>query len=807
MPSVVDVLEYKDAGARTLFPLVDADDVKGGMRAVANVTARDAIPAGHRAEGMTVYLVSPGRYDRLQADLTTWNEDVFGGDAAAVSTIANLKALTSTAPVTLTDIATGGMFLWDASDLSAKVTSDPTEGVYVAPTADATGASGAWVRFAYLESREARVTWFGALADNLIASSSTNLAAINAASAFLGQSGGGTLFFPFGETGVYRVSGPIVINRDFVGIDGDKNTWIAKGQNRTNLLHVGKFSSQSPAGGMESEVWADATSLAANAARGARTIVLASGGGQNFSVGTRCVIRSEATMPNYSGAKRAEFVYITAISGDTITVSRPLSIGYTTAQLLNVDWLKGFSWRNVRLDGSDVSGTIYDYTTGQNDNNAVRMVGLDSPVIENAGVERNANLAVALNSCFGAQFEKFNCRDLMSNDATNFGYVIAQSGLNEGLQVENSKGIRVRHFNTTVMFQASYGIPRSSVYSDCHAISCHRAGFDSHAAGEGDQYTSCHVVGGLHSGFQVRGDSARMVGCSASETIGAGVYIVNGARGTRIADFSSYNTNSDSDDNSVDWRDRGAIYDDGQGTRIRGADIEQCGGPIIYTTSLATEFSYHGVKGYRPATLTDSRYEGFYLGGDTDTRGEWVDCEAVDDQGNMTVGISTTPNDTADLRITHFQASGFSSSEVSVGDTTSVVEFPLRRSFTPAIDFQNSGDATVTNESQTVTRLEGRHLWARLRFSTNGYTTASGFLKVDGCPISAPADMDVPLTITADDAAYSSGVELQAYLVAGTTQIRFYTVSATGNRTQATTTHFPPSTTFDITISGRIPIQ
>ncbi|NTU49470.1 MAG: hypothetical protein HGA87_00995 [Desulfobulbaceae bacterium] len=40
----------------------------------------------------------------------------------------------------------GGLFYWDSSDLSAEVTIDTLSGIYVAPTTDLTGASGAWIR-------------------------------------------------------------------------------------------------------------------------------------------------------------------------------------------------------------------------------------------------------------------------------------------------------------------------------------------------------------------------------------------------------------------------------------------------------------------------------------------------------------------------------------------------------------------------------------------------------------------------------------------------------------------------------------
>lgn len=48
-----------------------------------------------------------------------------------------------------------GWFQWNSGNLSAQVTLDPGQGTYVAPSSDATGASGAWERVAltYFEPR------------------------------------------------------------------------------------------------------------------------------------------------------------------------------------------------------------------------------------------------------------------------------------------------------------------------------------------------------------------------------------------------------------------------------------------------------------------------------------------------------------------------------------------------------------------------------------------------------------------------------------------------------------------------------
>lgn len=60
----------------------------------------------------------------------------------------------------LLEAGRAGLFAWNGANLSAKVTEDPYQGIYVAPTTAPTGASGAWVR--QFDGGEAQASWFGA---------------------------------------------------------------------------------------------------------------------------------------------------------------------------------------------------------------------------------------------------------------------------------------------------------------------------------------------------------------------------------------------------------------------------------------------------------------------------------------------------------------------------------------------------------------------------------------------------------------------------------------------------------------------
>lgn len=126
-----------------------------------------------------------------------------GGDGA-VLTRAALKLLTPTAldDMYLSEAGREGKFVFDDDDLSADVTADPLEGLFVPPDSDPTGASGAWVR---QFDGYYNVKWWGAKGDSTYLGAGTDdAAAINAALAYLDRrvasdQRGGVLFFPRGH--------------------------------------------------------------------------------------------------------------------------------------------------------------------------------------------------------------------------------------------------------------------------------------------------------------------------------------------------------------------------------------------------------------------------------------------------------------------------------------------------------------------------------------------------------------------------------------------------------------------------------
>lgn len=141
-----------------------------------------------------------------------------------------LKALTPAngAKARLTEGLRSGEFVFSTADLSAEVTLDTAEAVFIPPASDATGASGAWVRAGY-RLADIHLGWFGAAFDvgtaGSIGAATDDTAAFNAAIAFVDQyMGGGTIRLPAGVSKVTsKISVPIERAIHFVGNGPRKN--------------------------------------------------------------------------------------------------------------------------------------------------------------------------------------------------------------------------------------------------------------------------------------------------------------------------------------------------------------------------------------------------------------------------------------------------------------------------------------------------------------------------------------------------------------------------------------------------------
>lgn len=144
--------------------------------------------------------------DGALADIEAESAAIVAAAAATLARYAPARAALASAatgaPWYLAESGREGIFVFDSSNLSASVTADPAQGVYIAKAGDPTGASGAWVRRHF---GAVNVDWFGAKGDGATNDTAAIQAGINALSAlYLADGRPRTLAYSPGKTYVVR---------------------------------------------------------------------------------------------------------------------------------------------------------------------------------------------------------------------------------------------------------------------------------------------------------------------------------------------------------------------------------------------------------------------------------------------------------------------------------------------------------------------------------------------------------------------------------------------------------------------------
>jgi hypothetical protein len=146
---------------------IDQETKRDLTHAIRARSALDLLPADRSAGGVVGFAAGAPNTPVLYS--------IAAGATVAVTVTANTMAslqATSAAVignsvVLLGRLAVGdgggGFFYWSSGNNSANVTADPRKGIYIPPSTDLTGASGAWVRV--FEPGRLNLGWFGTDAD------------------------------------------------------------------------------------------------------------------------------------------------------------------------------------------------------------------------------------------------------------------------------------------------------------------------------------------------------------------------------------------------------------------------------------------------------------------------------------------------------------------------------------------------------------------------------------------------------------------------------------------------------------------
>jgi hypothetical protein len=152
---------------------------RGETAAVLPVATGRANKTPHFDGSGTLQLVTA---DQLVTGLTIPTTSATGTSVATRGALAGISSPIDGQIAWLFEGGRFGPFKFSTANLSAFVTADPMQGVYVAPASATSGASGAWVR---QHNGILQAEWFGAVGDYNGVSGTDNLGAFNAITTFV----------------------------------------------------------------------------------------------------------------------------------------------------------------------------------------------------------------------------------------------------------------------------------------------------------------------------------------------------------------------------------------------------------------------------------------------------------------------------------------------------------------------------------------------------------------------------------------------------------------------------------------------
>jgi hypothetical protein len=342
-------------------------------------------------------------------------------------------------------------------------------------------------------------------------------------------------------------------------------------------------------------------------------IVLTVGsGGANFVDGDKCILISDDLMfSDFPGSLRGEFATVQRKVDDgsnIIGLWGAVKMTYTTnVRLIKTPLLSGVAYRNFSITMDE---TVVVMNTATQNLDAIDMTWCQSPTVENVHIANFLKNGVFFIGCSSARVDR--CR--MTDGATihtgsaigtplpenpdgpaGYGYAVGELGINEGLVVDSTVNERVRHGYTTSMGNPAvfaYGYPHGTIVSNSVSIDPKSAGWDTHPGPFGTTFTGCTVIGARTFAYQIRSRACTVTGCFASASLGAALWVRGGGGSygneCRVSGFTSTDSNYTTEPtSSIDWKEFGAIVDDGDDNQFDGITVVRSGGPLLTVSTTA----------------------------------------------------------------------------------------------------------------------------------------------------------------------------------------------------------------------------
>ena len=345
--------------------------------------------------------------------------------------------------------------------------------------------------------------------------------------------------------------------------------------------------------------------LAANASAGVDEITLATGLGASVVEGEIYILLDESAIYTGNTGKKGEFVGVREVDGDTIKLWRYTKFSYataSTAKLVPVTFVEGVGYSDFSIQW-DTTSTVTSSNSFQ------ELFPIDIrwsilPKVSNVEIINSLHAGVFLHGCYHAQIRGYTGRDFGSNTTgtddpasvdglPGFGYGIREDSLNEGLVASDLHFTRCRvGYDTIAGYSAifNHGEPTGSVVANGIHVEPRGSGWGTHWPGDGITFANLTTIGGRRNAITARSRRMKVINPVAIRCRGPAVWIRGGEGGDPslrgdycvVENVMAAETNQGTDlYSSQDWRERGAVVDEGRHNTINGVTAVGTGGGIL----------------------------------------------------------------------------------------------------------------------------------------------------------------------------------------------------------------------------------
>ncbi|WP_349507400.1 hypothetical protein [Agrobacterium pusense] len=319
------------------------------------------------------------------------------------------------------------------------------------------------------------------------------------------------------------------------------------------------------------------------------------------------VLLDETAMFAGNTGKKGEFIRVREVSGGSVTIWGFTKLAYTSAsgaKLVPITWTEGVGYQDIEIVG-DTSSIV----TSSNSWQELFQIDLRfcfRPQVKNVSIRDALHAGIFLHGCYKANIDIYEAKNFGSNTtgtddpASNdglpgFGYAIRESSINEGLiasglAIEQCRGGYDTPSGYSDPTLLNYGEPTGSIISNGYHRDARGAAWGTHWSGYGIQFVNLAANGGRRNGITVRARSTFVDGFKAIDMRGPAVWLRggNGSDPSLRGDYCcvknvfATETNLGPDlESSIDWREMGAVVDEGWHNTVDGLEAVRNGGGVL----------------------------------------------------------------------------------------------------------------------------------------------------------------------------------------------------------------------------------